>query len=69
MKKKEKSKRFLMSINVMGSAGAIRFVADGDAEAAAVIDTALKMGGDAHTFFLYPAHAEFQRRSSASKLN
>lgn len=72
-KKEEKSNRLLISINVMGSAGAIRFVVKGDDDTAALNIYARQgrlpvLGSDAHTFFLYPAHAEFQR-TYISKLN
>ncbi|CAI8617286.1 unnamed protein product [Vicia faba] len=57
------AKRLLISINVFGSAGPIRFVVREDELVAAVIDTALKsyaregrlpvLGGDIRTFALY----------------
>lgn len=69
-KKKMNQDRFLIDINVFGSAGPIRFVVKGDDTAAAVIETALRiygregrlpvLGSDADGFFLYPPHAGFQ---------
>lgn len=67
---KRKSNRFLITINVFGSAGAIRFVVNGDEDsAAAVIETALKMyaragrlpvlGSDINSISLYPANDGF----------
>lgn len=57
------AKRLLISINVFGSAGPIRFVVKEEELVAAVIDTALKsyaregrlpvLGGDIRTFALY----------------
>lgn len=68
--------RFLITINVFGSTGPIRFVVKGDDNATAVIGAALKiygregrlpiLGSDAASFFLYPAHAEFQGNISAN---
>ncbi|KAI3462618.1 hypothetical protein Pfo_019281 [Paulownia fortunei] len=67
--KNAKSNRFLITINVFGSAGPIRFVVNGDDNAAGVIETALKLyaregrlpilGSDISSFFLYPANAGF----------
>ncbi|XP_057970513.1 uncharacterized protein At4g22758-like [Malania oleifera] len=63
----KKSSRFLIIINVLGSAGPIRFVVNEDDPVAAVIDTALKsyaregrlpvLGIDANNFLLYCANA------------
>lgn len=68
-KQNAKSNRFLITINVFGSAGPIRFVVNGDDNAAAVIETALKqyaregrlpiLGSDINSFFLYSANAGF----------
>ncbi|KAK3024408.1 hypothetical protein RJ639_043366 [Escallonia herrerae] len=59
--------RFLITVNVLGSAGPIRFVVSEDDSVAAVIGTALKLygregrlpvlGSDANNFLLYPANA------------
>ncbi|CAI9752963.1 unnamed protein product [Fraxinus pennsylvanica] len=64
---KKKRNRFLIIINVFGSAGPIRFVVNEDENAAAVVETALKiyaregrlpiLGSDVSSFFLYPANA------------
>ncbi|KAL0308202.1 UNVERIFIED_CONTAM: hypothetical protein Sangu_2987000 [Sesamum angustifolium] len=72
MKKKDdesKNNRFLITINVFGSAGPIRFVVDEDDNAAGVIETALKLygregrlpvlGSDINCFVIYPANAGF----------
>ncbi|KAH6803645.1 hypothetical protein C2S51_031892 [Perilla frutescens var. frutescens] len=74
----DKSNRFLVTVNVFGSAGAIRFVVKGDADAAAVTQTALKMyaregrlpilGSDVDTFFLYPTDAGFQALNPWEKI-
>ncbi|KAK6125226.1 hypothetical protein DH2020_041026 [Rehmannia glutinosa] len=68
-KKKKSNNRFLITINVVGSAGPIRFVVNGEDNAGLVIEAALKMyaregrlpiiGSDINTFFLYPANAGF----------
>ncbi|KAL2522410.1 hypothetical protein Fot_26333 [Forsythia ovata] len=65
--KKKKANRFLITINVFGSAGPIRFVVNGDDTAAGVVETALKLyaregrlpilGSDVNSFFLYPVNA------------
>ncbi|CAK8578330.1 unnamed protein product [Lathyrus sativus] len=62
-KKNDNARRLLISINVFGSAGPIRFVVKEEELVAAVIDTALKayaregrlpvLGGDIRTFALY----------------
>ncbi|GKV00177.1 hypothetical protein SLE2022_148720 [Rubroshorea leprosula] len=62
-----KKSRFLITVNVLGSAGPIRFVVNEDDLVAAVIDTALKsyaregrlpvLGSDTNNFLLYPANA------------
>ncbi|CAI8605481.1 unnamed protein product [Vicia faba] len=59
-------KRLLVSVNVMGSAGPIRFVVDEEELVQAVIDTTLKcyareerlprLGSDHRDFFLYSPH-------------
>lgn len=64
---KTKRNRFLIIINVFGSAGPIRFIVNEDDNAAAVVETALKLyaregrlpilGSDVNSFFLYPANA------------
>ncbi|KAL0332409.1 UNVERIFIED_CONTAM: hypothetical protein Scaly_2142400 [Sesamum calycinum] len=64
-----KNNRFLITINVFGSAGPIRFVVDEDDNAAGVIETALKLyaregrlpvlGSDINCFVIYPANAGF----------
>lgn len=68
--KRKISSRILITINVFGSAGAIRFVVNGDEDsAAAVIERALKMyaragrlpvlGSDINSISLYPANDGF----------
>ncbi|CAK9156133.1 unnamed protein product [Ilex paraguariensis] len=62
-----KGNRLLISINVLGSAGPIRFVVNEEELVAAVIDTALKsyaregrlpiLGSDLNKFVLYCPHA------------
>ncbi|KAA8530658.1 hypothetical protein F0562_005408 [Nyssa sinensis] len=64
---KGKKNRFLITINVLGSAGPIRFVVKEDDSVAGVIETALKfyaregripvLGSDITNFLLYPANA------------
>ncbi|KAL7101626.1 hypothetical protein ACP275_08G065200 [Erythranthe tilingii] len=59
--------RFLISVNVIGSAGPIRFVVSKNDKADSVIETVLKkyaregrlpiLGFDVTAFFLYPANA------------
>ncbi|KAL3813328.1 hypothetical protein ACJIZ3_014596 [Penstemon smallii] len=66
-KKAKKGDRFLITINVLGSSGPIRFVVDRDDNAAGVIKTALKLyahegrlpvlGSDINNVVLYPADA------------
>ncbi|XP_020548534.1 uncharacterized protein LOC105158703 isoform X2 [Sesamum indicum] len=68
--KNAKSNRFLITINVFGSAGPIRFVVNEDETAQGVIETALKLyakqgrlpvlGSDISSFFLYPVNAGFE---------
>ncbi|KAK4426536.1 hypothetical protein Salat_1422200 [Sesamum alatum] len=68
--KNARSNRFLITINVFGSAGPIRFVVNEDGTAQGVIETALKLyakqgrlpvlGLDIDSFFLYPANAGFE---------
>ncbi|KAF3443603.1 hypothetical protein FNV43_RR13291 [Rhamnella rubrinervis] len=63
-----KKSRFLITVNVVGSAGPIRFVVNEDDLVSGVIDTALKtyaregrlpvLGSDAKDFLLYCANAE-----------
>lgn len=67
--KNAKGNRFLITINVFGSAGPIRFVVSEDDNAAGVINTVLKLyaregrlpvlGSDVNHFLLYPANAGF----------
>ncbi|KAL5570854.1 hypothetical protein UlMin_020451 [Ulmus minor] len=62
-----KKNRFLITLNVLGSAGPIRFVVNEDDVVSGVIDTALKLyaregrlpvlGSDAKDFLLYCANA------------
>jgi|UniRef100_A0A2N9GN08 hypothetical protein len=64
-----KTNRFLITVNVHGSVGPIRFVVNEDDLVAGVIDTTLKsysrfgrlpvLGSDVNNFFLYPA-AKFE---------
>ncbi|KAK6128548.1 hypothetical protein DH2020_037692 [Rehmannia glutinosa] len=68
-KKTKSYNRFLITINVFGSPGPIRFVVNGDENVARVIETALKLyakekrlpilSSDINSFFLYPANAGF----------
>ncbi|XP_021665875.1 uncharacterized protein LOC110654259 isoform X1 [Hevea brasiliensis] len=63
----DRKNRFLITINVLGSAGPIRFVVNEDDPVAGVIDTALKtysregrlpaLGSDVNNFLLYCANA------------
>ncbi|OAY57161.1 uncharacterized protein At4g22758 [Manihot esculenta] len=63
----DKKNRLLITINVLGSAGPIRFVVNEDDSVAGVIDTALKtysregrlpvLGSDINNFLLYCANA------------
>ncbi|XP_059452376.1 uncharacterized protein At4g22758-like [Corylus avellana] len=65
-----KSNRFLITVNVLGSAGPLRFVVNESDLVAAVIDTALKsyaregrlpvLGSDVNDFVLYCADAGFE---------
>ncbi|KAI3451843.1 hypothetical protein Pfo_008508 [Paulownia fortunei] len=67
--KNRKSNRFLITMNVLGSAGPLRFVVNGEDSAAGVIEAALKLyareerlpilGSDINCFFLYPANAGY----------
>ncbi|CAJ1866770.1 unnamed protein product [Sphenostylis stenocarpa] len=67
--KRRRSTRFLVTINIMGSAGPIRFVVNEKENVSGVIDTALKsyaregrlpvLGFDASNFLLYCANAGF----------
>lgn len=67
--KSPKGSKFLITINVLGSAGPLRFVVNGDDLVAGVIDTALKsyarggrlpvLGSDVNDFVLYSADAGF----------
>ena len=64
-----KNNRFLITVNVVGSVGPIRFVVNEDDLVAGVIDTTLKsyarlgrlpvLGSNVNNFFLYPA-AKFE---------
>lgn len=66
---KPRNNRFLVNINIMGSAGPIRFVVNEKELVSGVIDTALKsysregrlpvLGFDATNFLLYCANAGF----------
>lgn len=70
-----KNNRFLITVNVVGSVGPIRFVVNDDDLVAGVIDTTLKsyarlgrlpvLGSDVSNFFLYPA-AKFEGIISTS---
>ncbi|KAJ8567411.1 hypothetical protein K7X08_019619 [Anisodus acutangulus] len=65
--KKVKSTRFLITVNVLGSAGPLRFVVSENDKVAKVVDTALKQYGregrlpvlssDVNDFFFYSASA------------
>ncbi|XP_051115258.1 uncharacterized protein At4g22758-like [Andrographis paniculata] len=67
--KNVKNNRFLITINVFGSAGPLRFVVSQDDNSARVIETTLKLyaregrlpilGLDTNCFILYRANAEF----------
>jgi hypothetical protein len=68
--KNVKKNRFLITINVNGSAGPVRFVVNEDDVVAGVIDTTLKayarvgrlpvLGSDVNNFLLYQANAVFE---------
>ncbi|XP_010528538.1 PREDICTED: uncharacterized protein LOC104805613 [Tarenaya hassleriana] len=68
-KKTKKKKRFLVSVNVLGSAGPLRFLVDEEDEVSVVIDTALRayaredrfpvLGLHARNFLLYSASSGF----------
>ncbi|TKY47403.1 hypothetical protein E2542_SST29463 [Spatholobus suberectus] len=70
---KTRSNRFLVTINIMGSAGPIRFVVNEKELVSGVIDIALKsyaregrlpvLGFDANNFLLYCANAGFDALS------
>ncbi|KAL3637757.1 hypothetical protein CASFOL_018205 [Castilleja foliolosa] len=76
--KNVKSSRFLITINVFGSAGPIRFVVNRDENAAKVIETALKLyakegrlpilSSDIHSFILHPANAGFDALNSSEEI-
>ncbi|GLT28815.1 hypothetical protein SLA2020_037190 [Shorea laevis] len=76
--KNAKNSRFLITINVLGSAGPIRFVVNEDDLVSAVIDTALKsyaregrlpvLGSDANNFLLYTANAGSDALSPSEKI-
>ncbi|XP_019173039.1 PREDICTED: uncharacterized protein At4g22758-like [Ipomoea nil] len=71
-------KRLLISINVFGSAGPIRFVVNEDDKVVGVVDMALKqyarqgrlplLGSDPHHFFLYPVTSGFEALSASSSI-
>ncbi|XP_076950889.1 uncharacterized protein At4g22758-like [Bidens hawaiensis] len=73
--KKKKKKRFLITVNVLGSSGPLRFVVNDDDKVSEVINSSLKMyarsgrlpvlGSDINKFLLYPSNAE----SDAMKAN
>ncbi|KAF3445219.1 hypothetical protein FNV43_RR14913 [Rhamnella rubrinervis] len=73
-----KKSRFLITVNVVGSAGPIRFVVNEDDLVSGVIDTALKtyaregrlpvLGSDAKDFLLYCANAESDALSPLEKI-
>ncbi|CAI9282716.1 unnamed protein product [Lactuca saligna] len=62
-----KNKRFLITVNVLGSSGPLRFVVNDDDKVSEVIDSSLKMyarggrlpvlGSNLENFLLYPANA------------
>ena len=62
-----KNSRFLITVNVLGSSGPIRFVVNQNDSVSGVIDAVLKLyarekrlpalGSDADSFLLYPANA------------
>ncbi|XP_062153191.1 uncharacterized protein LOC133861416 isoform X2 [Alnus glutinosa] len=68
--KNVKKNRFLITINVNGSAGPVRFMVNEDDVVAGVIDTILKayarvgrlpvLGSDVNNFLLYQANAVFE---------
>ncbi|KAI3785209.1 hypothetical protein L1987_44323 [Smallanthus sonchifolius] len=68
-------KRLLITVNVLGSSGPLRFVVNDDDKVSDVIDSSLKMyarsgrlpvlGSDFNKFLLYPSNAE----SEAMKAN
>ncbi|KAL9994602.1 hypothetical protein Hdeb2414_s0892g00958501 [Helianthus debilis subsp. tardiflorus] len=71
-----KKKRFLITVNVLGSSGPLRFVVNDDDKVSEVIDSSLKMyarsgrlpvlGSDFNNFLLYPSNAD---QSEAMKAN
>ncbi|KAA8547721.1 hypothetical protein F0562_004150 [Nyssa sinensis] len=73
-----KKNRFLIAVNVLGSAGPIRFVVNEDDSVAGVIDTALKLyaregrlpvlGSDVNRFLLYPANAGLDAMNPSLKI-
>lgn len=64
---KNKNTRFLITVNVLGSSGPLRFVVNENDSVSGVIDATLKfyarekrlpaLGSDVHSFLLYPANA------------
>ncbi|CAI9758440.1 unnamed protein product [Fraxinus pennsylvanica] len=73
-----RSSRFLITINVFGSAGPLRFVVNEDDNAAGVVETALKLyaregrlpilGSDVNSFFLYPSNAGLDALSPSESI-
>ncbi|CAK9166521.1 unnamed protein product [Ilex paraguariensis] len=71
--------RLLITVNVLGSAGPIKFVVNEDDIVTVVIDTALKLyarerrlpvlGSDGNNFLLYPANAGLDGTETNSSLN
>ncbi|KAI3500208.1 hypothetical protein L1887_36026 [Cichorium endivia] len=65
-----KNKRFLITVNVLGSSGPLRFVVKDDDKVSEVIDSSLKMyarggrlpvlGSNINNFLLYPSNAGFE---------
>ncbi|KAM0055672.1 hypothetical protein Hdeb2414_s0006g00208931 [Helianthus debilis subsp. tardiflorus] len=63
-----KKKRFLITVNVLGSSGPLRFVVNDDDKVSEVVDSPLKMyarsgrlpvlGFDFNKFLLYPSNAD-----------
>ena len=73
-----KNKRFLITVNVLGSSGPLRFVVNDDDKVSEVIDSSIKMyarggrlpvlGSDINNFLLYPSNAGSEGMQKANSL-